>query len=448
MERPVYHFRPATNWMNDPNGLCQVNGWYHMFYQYNPNGSRWGDMHWGHARSRDLLRWEELPIAMAPDVQHGEIHCFSGGCCKDENGKPHFFYTSIGPEAAGRGSADGAQQWMAEPVDEDLSRLVQSSAHALTDDIHGGQHVREWRDPCVICWQGQYLMVLGGCLDGRGCVLLYTSPDMVHWTYRHVLAKAPQADGVTWECPNFFELDGKVVLFYSPCGQVMVQVGTLDGELHFHCEHEEVLDPAGWQGYYAPQAFRDEAGRTILFGWMPESDGDCFPQRDWRGVMSLPRVLHLQDGRLTAQPVEGVDSLASWTEVQTQPGESLLAEDGRQLLMRFHCCLKDSPLTLRLLAGENQETLLTLTPDGELTLNRERSSREAGIDRTTIKRAVLLPGGQAEVFLAVDGTVIECAVNGQWLSGRVYPNENSQGVYLCCDQPMTVKVGAIRETID
>jgi len=80
--KPAWHYRPEANWINDPNGLVHHNGWYHMFYQYNPHGDQWGDIHWGHTRSRDLLTWETLPIALTPAAAKGELHCFSGGCCK------------------------------------------------------------------------------------------------------------------------------------------------------------------------------------------------------------------------------------------------------------------------------------------------------------------------------------------------------------------------------
>ncbi len=439
MHLPKYHFRPDANWMNDPNGLCQVDGWYHMFYQYNPRGDKWGDIHWGHARSRDLFHWEGMPIAMAPDEAKGEIHCFSGGCCKDETGKPHFFYTSVGREEDGRDCVNGAQQWTAEPADGDLTRLVQSDAHAMTDDIHAGMHVRDWRDPYVIRHGEQYLMVLGGCVEEKGCVLLYTSPDMVNWTYRHILAQSDVADGKPWECPNFFEVDGRFVLFYSPCAQVMAQVGTLDEELHFHCEYEEVLDPAAWSGYYAPQAFRDENGRTLLFGWMPECDGRS---KGWSGMMSLPRELHIENGRLTAWPVDGVDSLGLWHSVEALPGETLLAEDGRHMLLRMKTKL-DAPINLRLFAGEGCETLLRITPEGEVTLNRERSGGQQA-DHSTISRRFPVKDGYVELFLALDGSAVECMVNGAWLSGRVYPEEGAGRVYMACSQQAEVHIGLVK----
>ncbi|MGN1019845.1 MAG: hypothetical protein ACI4O7_05690, partial [Aristaeellaceae bacterium] len=171
--RPVFHFTPEANWINDPNGLCQIDGVYHLYYQYNPHGTAWGDIHWGHAVSADLLHWADRPMAMIPAREKGEIHCFSGGCCRDAAGKPCFFYTSVGREEDGRDCVNGAQQWHAEPVAGDMDRLAQTDADAMTDAIHGGMHVRDWRDPCVLPWKGRYLMVLGGCVEERGCVLLY-----------------------------------------------------------------------------------------------------------------------------------------------------------------------------------------------------------------------------------------------------------------------------------
>ena len=79
--RPKWHYRPEKNWINDPNGFVYFQGWYHLFYQYNPNGDQWGDIHWGHARSRDLLHWETLPLALYPQKERKEKHCYSGGCC-------------------------------------------------------------------------------------------------------------------------------------------------------------------------------------------------------------------------------------------------------------------------------------------------------------------------------------------------------------------------------
>ena len=398
--KPAWHYRPEKNWINDPNGLVHYKGWYHMFYQYNPHGDQWGDIHWGHARSRDLLTWETLPIALTPAAEKGELHCFSGGCCKDDAGQPHFFYTSIGAAEAGRGAYDGAQQWHAEPADDELLTLVQMDENTLTDAIHGeAVRVTDWRDPCVIRHAGQYLMVLGGCAEGRGCVLLYTSPDMRHWTYRHILAQAENVDGVPWECPNLFQADGKFGLIYSPCGAVHVKTGTLDDDLIFHEERDEILEPER-NGFYAPQVFTDEAGRVIVIGWMPEADN--VPHKGWSGVMSLPRILHITADGLCAEPIPGAE---------TMPGVQ------RQQIHR-----DELPHTWTLRDNGEERTLLTLAADGTLTLDRSRSTLAGGPDKHPISRSVPVKAVN-DVFIAVDNSAVEVMVNGKWLSGRIYPTK-------------------------
>ena len=397
--KPQWHYRPEKNWINDPNGLVQYQGWYHMFYQYNPHGDQWGDIHWGHARSRDLLTWETLPIALTPDAAKGELHCFSGGCCKDEQGKPHFFYTSIGDENKGRGALHDAQQWYAEPADDDLLTLVQTDENALLGDIHQGMHVQDWRDPCVLRHQGQYLMVLGGEVEARGCVLIYTSPDMRTWTYRHILAQADKADGIPWECPNLIPVDGKFALFYSPCAAVRVKVGTLDADLHFREESDEVFEPER-NGYYAPQAFTDEAGRALVIGWMPE--GDNVPHKGWSGVMSLPRELHINDDGLCARPIPGAEKL---------PGVQRLTVSREEL-----------PCTWTIQDNGEERTTLILTAGGVLTMNRSASTLAESPDKHPITRTVPVKDVN-EVFMAVDGSAVETMVNGKWLSGRIYPTK-------------------------
>ena len=397
--KPTWHYRPEKNWINDPNGLTHYNGWYHMFYQYNPHGDQWGDIHWGHARSRDLLTWETLPVALAPDAARGELHCFSGGCCKDEQGRPHFFYTSIGAEADGRDCTHGAQQWYAEPADDDLTALVQTDENALLDSIHPSFHVRDWRDPCVLRHEGQYLMALGGCVEERGCVLLYTSPDMRHWTYRRILAVSDKADGIPWECPNLIRVGGKFALIYSPCTEVRVKTGTLDADLRFMEETDEVLE-AERNGFYAPQAFTDDAGRAIVIGWLPESDN--VPHKGWSGVMSLPRLLSVTADGLCMTPIPGAENL---------PG-----------VQRMSIPLAELPCTWALQDNGSEHTTLTLAQDGTLTLDRSHSTLAEMPDKHSIVRSVPVKE-ENDVFIAVDNSAVEVMVNGKWLTGRIYPTK-------------------------
>ena len=117
--RPAVHFLPPSQWMNDPNGPIFHNGWYHLFYQYNPYGDVWGNCHWGHARSRDLVHWEHLPIALAPLHEAGEEHCYSGCAAIDDQGRPLLIYTSV--PFGNRGPECRYAQWAAVGDDELLT---------------------------------------------------------------------------------------------------------------------------------------------------------------------------------------------------------------------------------------------------------------------------------------------------------------------------------------
>ncbi|WP_084423438.1 glycoside hydrolase family 32 protein [Cohnella thermotolerans] len=156
--RPRYHFTPLRNWMNDPNGPFQRDGEYHLFYQHNPSGTEWGDIHWGHATSLDLVNWKRLPVALAPSRELGELHCYSG--CSVVNGdEVTLFYTSIGEGE--RNATTGAQQWTAKG--NDLRTWRKPAVNPiLTVDIHGDLRITEWRDPYVWRDQEEWKMLLGG----------------------------------------------------------------------------------------------------------------------------------------------------------------------------------------------------------------------------------------------------------------------------------------------
>jgi beta-fructofuranosidase len=138
--RPVYHFRPPAQWMNDPNGTIFHNGFYHLFYQHNPYGDTWGNMHWGHARSRDLVRWEHLPIALWPSKELGEDHCFSGCASLNGDGVPMLFYTSVSGQRPN-------EQWAA-VGDQDLLQWSKSRDNPVLDVGGSGAPVfgKAWRE--------------------------------------------------------------------------------------------------------------------------------------------------------------------------------------------------------------------------------------------------------------------------------------------------------------
>lgn len=296
--RPKYHILPAANWLNDPNGLLFHKGWYHVFFQHNPYGDEWGHMHWGHARSKDLVHWERLPIALWPTRSAGEDHVFSGSAIVREDGTPMLFYTSISGKRP-------PEQWAAIPDDDNLIIWKKHPANPiLTEAVHGGTNVHEWRDPYVFKHAGATYMVCGGNLNasqgGQGAVFLYKAEDdsLTRWTYRGVVFRHPDTEVKNVECPILFPLDGKFVLITSQGQPVDWFVGDFDpAKPAFTSTARGKIDHGQ---VYAPSVLVQEVDRPILFGWINGVPGG----KGWRHCLTLPRQLSIGrlDGRLKQMP--------------------------------------------------------------------------------------------------------------------------------------------------
>jgi len=300
-ERPIYHFRPPANWNNDPNGTIFYNGWHHLFYQHNPYGSDWGHMHWGHARSRDLVNWEHLPIALWPSSEKGENHVFSGAAILAADGRPQLFYTSIGHPQP--------EQWMARPLDADLIAWEKYPRPAVTMANHGGAAISEWRDPFLFRASGQTYMDTGGNSGrpGSASVYLYraANPELTDWKYLGPAFEYRTRAVANIECPNLFKLDGRWVLLISPHRPCEYFIGEFDAARgRFLPDTQGVLDAGS---AYASNISVDAAGRTILWLWgrtaTPKGKG-------WNSVMVLPRILSIgPDGFLWQRPAPEFESL-------------------------------------------------------------------------------------------------------------------------------------------
>jgi len=298
--RPIYHLQPPANWNNDPNGTLYYNGYYHMFYQHNPFSDRWNWMHWGHMRSKDLVTWEHLPIALWPSLEKGEEHCFSGSAIVNRKGEPMLFYTSIGHDAP--------EQWVAIPGDDELITWEKHPANPILHiDDHKGEVIEDWRDPQLIHEGDQTLMVIGGHPDDKGgSIMLYKAlnDDLTEWDY---LGTAFSGEEGNWECPNFFRIGDKWVVIYSPHGQVMYYTGNFDLDTYkFTPEQQGSVDYGS--NYYAPNSMEDGKGRRLLWGWIP----DFKENQGWQSAITVPRNLTVsKDGWLIQEPVEELIDLRS-----------------------------------------------------------------------------------------------------------------------------------------
>jgi beta-fructofuranosidase len=283
--------------MNDPNGTLFHDGWYHLFYQHNPYRPRWGRIHWGHARSRDLVHWEQLPIALAPGGGLRERHCFSGCCAVADDGTPILLYTRIGLASLASLASRWADQCAA-TGDAELRTWRRHPGNPVLDErAHGGLRLRHWRDPYVFRDGAAWCMVIAGRYAGerRGRVLLYRSPDLLAWTPSGSLCEGPEDGGRGWECPNYFPLGDRWVLLVSPYERVRYSIGAFRDGRH-HAEAWGTFDHG--RAFYATNTWRDASGRTIAAGWVDVRGSG------WAGCLSLPRELRLDaGGSLAIEPI-------------------------------------------------------------------------------------------------------------------------------------------------
>ncbi len=439
--RPAYHFLAASRFMNDPNGCVQFNGDYHMFFQHIPYmdvpnaPTRIG---WGHAVSRDLVHWKRLPIALMPGPGVPEPEVVASGGCVIADGQPTIVYTAGLPAGQCQSLAqsfDGMQTWR---------RFAGNPVLAKRPDI---PHLEDgFRDPFVWREGDRWKMVVGSGIRGQGgTVLLYQSPDLVHWDFIGPLCVGMGADCFQWECPNFFKVGDRWVLVVSPLlhsvpslrGPVQYSVGRYDGR-RFEPGPWHHMDFGGPGVFYAPNSLEDDKGRRILWGWLMGGGGPGMP---WNGLLTLPRHIELgPDATLRVSPVQEIDSLRR---------ESLADLGPREL---------KADQSLDVCRGTQFDAVIELRKGGgrlEIELFRPTSGNPA----TTIQydlasgrlncgdRIGNVPFGDAETFtlrILADRSVVEVYADGrETMSLRAHPPADADGFRLTA-HGATVQLSRLR----
>ena len=293
-QRFNFHFEPRVGWMNDPNGLVYFQGRYHAFFQHYPHSPKWGQMHWGHAVSDDLLHWEELPIALYPDKAYeNDGGCFSGSAI-EKDGKLYLFYTSVSHEL---------KQTQSVAWSDDGIHFIKYSGNPVIRTNPFG--FADFRDPKVSCIDGTYYMVVGSGNELSGKVFLYKSDDLLKWDFCSVLFEGPEFAHCI-ECPVFFRMGDKYVLMFSKINEkeraVWFVVGDFrDGKL----VNYTISRPEWGPDFYAPQSFQ-QAERRIMIGWMYHWEKSAPEGCPFAGAFSIPRELTLCDGKIRNYPVAEV----------------------------------------------------------------------------------------------------------------------------------------------
>lgn len=314
--RPQFHFTPAKNWINDPNGLVYYKGQYHMFYQHNPFGNQWGHMTWGHATSTDLVHWKHQPIAI-PEANGTMI--FSGTCVADvnktsdygKNGK-----TAMVAIYTGHQENINQSQHAAFSLD-DGKTWTKAAGNPILD-----LHKKDFRDPKVFWYAPENYWVMCVMFPVEHLVQFYSSPNLKDWTHQSDFGPAGDTTGV-WECPDLTEVPvygepGKTkwVLQTSQNASMQYFVGDFDGKKFTNENPAEIARPDYGPDYYAAICYGQlpKGHAPTAIGWMNNWNyANDIPTTPWKGTMSLPRTLSVKKENdrwvLLQQPVAALQSL-------------------------------------------------------------------------------------------------------------------------------------------
>jgi len=410
-DRPLVHLPARIGWMNDPNGLSFYQGKYHLFYQYYPYDTKWGLMHWGHAVSSDLVHWEHLPAALAPDQPYDGYGCFSGSAIVLPDGRHMLMYTGVRKIDNNLDGSIEVRQTQCIAFGDGMD-YVKYEGNPVIDggQLPEGFSHRDFRDPKI--WMepdGTFRCVLGACDDApreelsNGKILQYRSPDGIAWEFECVLAENNMRYGSMWECPDTFELDGKQVLLVSPQDMLaeadefasgngtLAIIGHLDGATGMLVGEE--LHPIDYGiDFYATQTLLSPDGRRIMVAWMQNWDSISMGgNRPWFGQVTIPRELSVRNGRLYQQPVRELEDArenrVAYENVLVEGKVELEGISGRcvDLTVEVRPAEQDQPyheFTIWFAQGEKFRSSVLFRPsECMLKINRKHS----GLRRAVVK---------------------------------------------------------------
>ncbi|KAM0196106.1 hypothetical protein ACHAPQ_010872 [Fusarium lateritium] len=467
--RPLYHFVPDQNWMNEPNGLIKIGSKWHLFFQHNPTGNFWGNLSWGHATSTNLIDWTHQPVAIS---SAGGVQAFTGTSYLDQDNTsglgtsdnpPYLaFYTGYFPESGVQDqrlaySLDQGETW----AKYDKNPII-SQEQEKPHDITGGL---ETRDPKVFFHTPTKTWVMVLSHGGQDKLSFWTSPDAKAWTWNNDLtAKSLGLSGDVhgWEVPDLFELtvegtsDTKWVLLVTPAqgspaggNGVFAVTGSFDGNVF----SADAIDPTNmwldfgrdWDGAYSWENVPSFDGRKILASVMNSYGADP-PTNTWKGMLSFPRTLELYeiDGelRFVQKPVEELESAStSLVKVANKTlgsGDTLFSDQSGVALdiQVSFIPTEGSVLSLAVRKGSSEQTVIKYSQsDNTLSVDRSKSGNISYNSAAGgVHKAIFSPDSDGVVHLRVlvDTCSVEVfgGVGEVVISDLIFPSESSHGLEL------------------
>ena len=423
-------------------------------------------MHWGHAVSTDLLHWQYLPAALAPDEAYDCAGCFSGSALTLPDGKQFLMYTGVVREKQDDGTSRDVQtQCIATGNGIDYEKYEKNPVIDEKNLPEGASRF-DFRDPKI--WQkedGSYRCIAGNRpADGSGQILMFSSPDGFHWSFEKIFVENKDRFGKMWECPDFFQIDGKGILLTSPQDMLpqnyeyyngngtMCLIGEYDDATDTFLPQKDQSVDYGID-FYAPQTVLTPDGRRVMIGWMQNWDTCCIcePEMAWFGQMSLPRELFLKNGRLCQKPVRELEKMrsnrVSYCDISFSDILHLRGIKGRRIDMELTVRAEKGQASfhkfeVQFAQNEQYHTSVSFYPEESvLKIDRKSSGsrraimhqRKCKVDWTehTLKLRIILDRFSAEVFVN-DGE--------QVMTATMYTEQSADGISFVADGSVKMDV--------
>ncbi|GHB53252.1 glycoside hydrolase family 32 protein [Persicitalea jodogahamensis] len=451
--RPAYHYSPPQNWTNDPNGLVYLDGEYHLFYQYNPQGDTWGHMSWAHAVSPDLITWEELPLALAeyPNADSTETMIFSGSVVVDSLNTSGFFepgfkkgmvaiYTSHVHK-----DGEGTDQHQSLAYSADKGRTWKYYDKNPVLDLG----MKDFRDPSVFRYQGKWKMVVAKPKEYT--VLIYESDNLKEWKRLSEFGKMGDMAKI-WECPSLFEVpvEGsdttRWVMMISSAAKdtdftgMQYFVGNFDGK-RFKADKQRGVRRVDYgKDFYAAIPYNNlpaDQAKPIILGWASNwAYADKTPTSGYRGMFSLPRQLSLKldsSGvyHLIQQPIvrKGISTKTLTMKAPDLKAGVILKMDGNSYHLNLTIELAEAEnFRVKLFSNEKEASILAYDiATNQLTFDRTKSGNIAFHKKFPSVEIMKVPpvNGELKLDIYVDNSIVEIFANNgvAVLTDLVYPTK-------------------------
>ena len=444
--RQTYHIQPSTGLLNDPNGLIYFNGEYHIAHQWFPLGTVHGLKYWDHYKSKDLVHYRHDDILLKPDTQYDSHGVYSGSAFEFEGSLYYMYTANHRNEAWERESTQIiAKVNEAGEVEKLLPPVIMNPPAGYT------QH---FRDPKVFMRDGKLYAIIGAQrANETGCAVLYEAerPEGP-WVFKGEIKTSLTDFGYMWECPDYFQLNGKDVFVFSPQGleatgdryQNIYQSGYIIGELDFETlemTHGDFIELDNGFDFYAPQTLTDEAQRRVMIGWMGLPDTN-YPTDDegWAHCLTLPRTLVIEDGKLKQKPHMNLRRLRANRETALGYANKFLKQlhpyEGEQYELVVDILDNEaSAIEFHLRASKDEATVIRYETDTQcIKLERFDSGLlPTPVEGTARQTHLDTPLQQLRIFVDTSSIEIFCNDGERVLTSRIFPKTTANKIKVATD---------------